>query len=748
MAFGEVSFHPASLLTEKMIEQAERLSFGKNLITNLTVTKNSEELKKLIAEYQQTIDQLKAAPDKTSKALFEEIIKEDKNLRLRISKGHEILPSRYVNDMILLMCVCKQLLGQPLHNFEPNAKGVKPQADGQSQLLMPGQREIKPGEIKIRKIRLDKLRYDEDELARATIDMRNLSSSLFTGKVLVSLEYDLNQSRSITEIPISVKAGENLKKTFSFNTGSETYGRGLKAELYNKSGDLIDVWREYFPVAKEWFRVQQHLWGPEDPRDAYFNQEHRFALEPTDYGVHDTSASVYLSGQVQYKVNTKAKKDRYSYIDELGMKGTIYQTSSFCGQMGYEEARKHPEFLMYDSNGQFAVDPIYGSYPNPMELDSPIDIGPTRKVEHWFLDRKLTSWQHVNINFANQDAITYAAKKIKDFSKKMVFDGVYFDGNLGVQKGYNYSGNLNVPSDKTEDYIKLNTRNHKLWAEILQADDPYFGLWFNWSYGAIEYYVRQRGMKNYLGSGIVAGNDTIKAVTESKNTMFLMEWQTHQFTSGTAAKPIDCFNMFLENRDWITQQYGANTIVGYVFFPIKNKKNGGLNKWAWTTINHLSAQIIAGQTRLAGGFLPSLRPMTQFTTRYSRFIWAPDLKLLKSPEKTVQVHTDSKIWWKNSVYKITGKESDYLVINLVTVPAMEKWDFDWLETPDKITDTKVILTEEFARSSTVMALRPYDFDEPQQIVEKQLQTKTDNSSISFTIPPFRYYMMIVCKIKK
>ena len=748
VAFDNIEFKPATPLMEKMVEQAGYLYSRNGLISNVRVTDNSEQIKKVFSEYQQLIQEIKITKDKIPSTLYDEIMRKDEAIRLRVNLEKKIVRTRYVNDMIMLIGVCRHLLKQPAPLIHINVKKTGPSKDNSSEFLAPGKRNIKTGEVKVSKIWLNKLRYDENENASAIINIKNSSSKTFTGKIIVSLCYGLNQSKIISNNSISIAPGKIQERRLDFKVGPETYGRGLKVTLYNETGKSADSWQEYFPVAKEWLRVQQSLYAGGEPRLAYFNQSHRFALEPTDFGVNDTSTTTYLSGQVRYKVITRHKKDRYKYLDKMGIKGTIYQTSSFCGQMGYEEARKHPEFLMYDTNGQFAVDPVYGGYPNPMELDSPVDIGKTRKIKHKFLNRKLTSWQHVNVNLANQEAIKYGAEKVKEFSKKMAFNGVYFDGNLGVQKGYDYTGKLTVPSDKIEDYVKLNARNHKLWAKILKSEDPYFGLWYNWSLGAMNYYVKQRGMKNYLGSGIIAGDEALKAAASGKNITFLSEWQTHMFLSGMASHPQKCLEMLLKNRDFITQRYGANTIVGYIFIPIKDPKKGGLNKWAWTTVNYLSAQIIAAQTRLAGGFYPSFRPMTQFMARYCRFIWSPKLKVVKNPEKIIKIHCSKKIWWKNTVYKIKGNKYDYLVINLVAKPNMKKWDFDWLGVPKQIKNTKISLCDNFAQDSEIMALRPYDFDEPQQIVEKQLKPQTHNSSINFTVPSFRYYMMIVCKVKK
>jgi len=66
-------------------------------------------------------------------------------------------------------------------------------------------------------------------------------------------------------------------------------------------------------------------------------------------------------------------------------------------------------------------------------------------------------------------------------------------------------------------------------------------------------------------------------------------------------------------------------------------ENPGANRWGWPMLNYFGAQFIASQHHFGGGFVPSMRPWLQFMTRYSRYLWAPDVKIVPEADKIVRL---------------------------------------------------------------------------------------------------------------
>ena len=380
-----------------------------------------------------------------------------------------------------------------------------------------------------------------------------------------------------------------------------------------------------------------------------------------------------------------------------------------------------------------------------MEIASPIEIGPKRKVVKPYLNRKITPWGHVLINTARRETIEFEANAIKEYAKHLGFDGVYVDGNMGVMSGYGYDGKPNMPTADFVDYMKVNARNHRIFAEILKKENPNFGTWYNWAYDTIDFML-SLGQKNYVGSGGKGdvGDENIRAAA-ARNSMFLKEMQG-TLTKAESQATTFYLDMLCDNRDQLMQKFGANMIIGYMF-PWRDPENPGANRWGWPTLNYFGAQIIATQHRLAGGFVPSMRPWLQFQTRYSRYVWAPDLKVVPDADKIVQVSAPEDISWKRLVYKRKTTDGYDLIVHLVRMPPTKTWDIDWLDEPPLLKHVAATLNIGSDTLRDAWALRSYDFDEEQQTQEAKLQATAKTGSVSVTIPSFRYHTMVVFRVR-
>ena len=426
---------------------------------------------------------------------------------------------------------------------------------------------------------------------------------------------------------------------------------------------------------------------------------------------------------------------------------TIYQNLSYSGSMGYEVIRKHPELALYDANGQLAADRIYGGYPNPMEVASPIEIGPKRRVVKPYLDRKITPWGHGVVNTARRETVAFEANAVKEYAKHLGFHGVYIDGNMGVLTGYGYDGMPNVPTNDPAEYMKLNARNHQIFSQILKKDNPNFGTWYNWAYAYNEYMLGI-GQKCYLGSagkGDV-GDQTIRAAAVT-NSMFLMEISdTFGKMDSPWTSPTHHLDMLADNRDLMMQKYAANMVMGYLF-PWPDAENPGANRWGWPTLNCFGAQLIATQHHLAAGFVPSMRPWLQFMTRYSRYIWAPDVKIVPDAEQILHVSAPEDVSWKRLVYRLKTADGYELIVHLVRMPTTKKWDVQWLDEPKLLANATLSLGVGADALRDVWALRPYDFDEDQQPLQTALDAHVEAGRVSAKAPPFRYHTMVVFRVK-
>ena len=749
--FDDVDILDSDPAFDLIVAEENRLYGQQALVESLSRAKVDATFAARLKQYRAALQAFESAKDRVSAHLLKPMRKYIATLRPYVeSPGLRTIQTTHYNEMIVLTRVLNRLAGKSVGSAVAlNTTRLK--ANGKPHF--PGKRAPRPSKVTIVDVRSNKLRYNEYERASTTATLVNQTAKTVTGTLRAKMIVDLDAVRNLAQVQtFTIKSGATRKWTFAYNVGPETYGRAIEVELVDGKGTRLDKWQEYYAVAREFFRVHQHsyqvrgkYWA-EDPHIFYFNQTHYFAHEPTGLGVEPFKAEVYLTGQTGYRINVAFRKAQIAFNKAQGILSTFYAIGSFDGQMGYEQARQHPEFLLYDPNGQPAVDPLYGGYPNPMELASPLEVGPKRKEMKIkpYLDREIRPWQHVSMNMARKDAVLYAIKRIKAYAKAWGFGGVYWDGCLGVWAGYDYEGKRNVPSGEYEDYVKLNARNHRWWNQILKADDPYFGTWLNWGLaGATGDFAKRHGITIWLGTGVKDDprDDNIRAATDAKNVMLLDE---HQNFTGEDYRKL--LRDRLRSRDHYVQKYGVSHIIGYANVAV-NIQEPGATKWGWPAWNHVMSQLIVTQSHLASSFVPSQRPGMQFMTRYSRFIWARDIRAMppRIAGQHVQVKSGEKLWWKRLVYQRKTVAGRDVIIHLLRIPPTPKVDYAWADEPSLLKGVQVTMNAPGERLRTAQACRAYHYEEPQQVVQQKMGAKTSGPRVTVSVPPFRYHTMLVLR---
>jgi len=515
----EVDIVPSTPALDLIVEEEERLYGTGALVENTDLAQADETFIKKRAEYESALKDFHSRSAGLDKELVESLKKEMAALNPYIfTKGLTVVQVPYYNEMIAMTRVLKRLAGKPLEEATPvKAKPVNMAID-----YKPGVRKARANTVTITEIKPNLILYEENAPASIKATIVSKAATAQKGTLIALMHLDLNTVREIKRESVTIAPGATKIWRFNYNVGPETYGRGIEVRFVDERGKIIDSWQEFYQVGKEWLRLQMHT------SSRYNNMKHYFASEPTDFGVHSTDVEIYRSAQPGYRVSPEGRKRQITYYKQSrGLKYTFYQNNSFSGIMGYEEMRKHPEYVLYDENGQFAVDPVYGGYPNPMELASPIEIGPKRKAKKPYLDRMYTPWQHCPSNLARLEVVEYEAKCIKKYAKEHGFDGVFFDGSPRVMRGYGYDGKPNIPADKKQ-IAHLNALVAKTYQEILKEGDPYFGTWFNFSYHSV-LWRRSRGwIEGTLGAGVDVGgvdvsDEWIRALAGWKNVSCLME---------------------------------------------------------------------------------------------------------------------------------------------------------------------------------------------------------------------------------
>jgi len=206
------------------------------------------------------------------------------------------------------------------------------------------------------------------------------------------------------------------------------------------------------------------------------------------------------------------------------------------------------------------------------------------------------------------------------------------------------------------------------------------------------------------------------------------------------------------NRDYLAQKIRGSLIQGYIanYRGITLESPPVPDRWGWAAHNYLGAQHIATQHHVVSWFLPGWRPTLQFMTRYSRFLWAPDIKVVPEAEKVVSVTGAGadQVWGKRLVYRRDTADGRELIVHLVRIPPFEKWDLKWLDDPEPLDSVRLTVGTDSGTLRDVQSMRPYYWEEPQQPVQRTVESTVKDGRVEITVPGFRYHNMVVFRFGK
>jgi hypothetical protein len=728
-----------------LIVQAEEELYGTGaLIEQLDVVKADADFQERVRLYRDALTAYGQAKPALDDALAASLDTEIQRLAPYVlTEGLSVVRVPYYNEMIVLTQVLNTLTKKPVSPPAP----VKATQATTTLEYRPGVRTLQPHTVMITSITPNKILYEEEEEATARVVIRNTTDAEQTVSVTAMQLVDVDQGREVAQQRLTIAAGAESAWTVRYTVGPEMYGQALEVRVTDEAGTMLDRWQEYYQVGKEWFRVQMHSGG------RYNNMQHWFSAEPTSWGIQPYEADRIVGEQGGMPISPRGLQEYARHWKVAGKHTTFYQNVHFSGIMGYEEMRKHPEYVLYDPNGQFAVDPVYGGYPDPMVLGSPLEAGEKRVAKKSYLDRPYTVWMHAPANFAMEKAVEYGARCIKAHAQRTGYAGVFIDGTVTAMLGYDYQGQRNLPEDR-EAIARLNARIQERYYSVLKGDDPYFGTWYNHSY-------RWPPIARLTDSTLLLGSGTegdvsdawIRAVFSRKNVSCLMEMSIPFHTGGYEGldrKPSEFLNVLCNNRDYIVQRYDGNAIIGYVYPPISTDlEKPGVSKWGWPTVNYYMALVTASQHHIViADNWPSADPALQFQTRYSRFLWSPDIAVVDDAEQVISVTTPEEVWWKRFVYRRETDQGYDLIVHLVRIPpTTERWDINWVDEPVPLSGVTVGVQAGAGVVQEAHAMRPYHFEEAQQPVQAQLDARVKDGAVLVDVPPFRYHTMLVLRVK-
>jgi len=161
-----------------------------------------------------------------------------------------------------------------------------------------------------------------------------------------------------------------------------------------------------------------------------------------------------------YDMSVSDIRGRIRQEHKSGIRQITYGKFQFCGGAGFEFARRHPQWVVYRSDGAFQI--MFWEL-SPLDLAKPIT-------------EKMPSYMQGTVNFYDPEAVRFGAEEIVRGAKMMGFDGVWFDGHFFVFPGFDYEMK---PTKRDENPNLLGARNVRLCRQIIRKEFPNFAFYYN-----------------------------------------------------------------------------------------------------------------------------------------------------------------------------------------------------------------------------------------------------------------------------
>lgn len=627
----------------------------------------------------------------------------------------------------------------------------------------------------------NKINYKLNEDAVISVTVANRGDAKENAELVLLDKWDLDQEKVISKMSVELEGQSEKTFRIPWNTGSIRYGHESRAILMKDSKE-ISAKSEFFNVINEWWRVNIGVWpsviggteqgdrlckwyglkpyntpfdrfyykswgnSPIGPFASYFTNFTPWNMSFSTFGgFYDPS---YKDDERWWATAEGAEPRTYNdfkkeaaFAKKWGVHRTKYLSGTITGYVGFELLRKHPQWGLKDTKGDF-------------DYHEPVDpLGLNDREKPYF-----AGWTHVYPDFNQPGVMKFGIDTVLDSVKRYGFNGVYFDGLYKIFSGYNHEGqySYNIPN--------RNTINKKLQKYAVQRfnefrkTNPDFYHWVN----GVPSLRNPSGVKSIWSStasgalwecGVMPLNPAIdymnnissfnesaaqirNAISDSFRTPHEFDIKTNILHMGYTSFP---------DGLWM---FGPRPVAS--FRKGLRFQNFEKSHQFWAVNSHMAAimaSVCAHPYALQGA---AYRPFTQIMTRYSDFYWNEDIRILKKAFRKFDVDALRDIWWEDFVYiKETPGYTDYY-IHLHNAPDVKTFSYATIEETMPAKDVE-LCTRLFKDPKKVQAwaIQPYgstgDVLEP---VVSKIKPEIVEDETVFCIPDFRYYTLVVIREKK
>ena len=516
-----------------------------------------------------------------------------------------------------------------------------------------------------------KIIYRTGEAAQGSVSVYNGASEPRSVTLRCTLESDVNRTRPLKEMQLTLAAGERRAVPVTWNTGREEFGFALSAVLSDAQGKEISQGREYFNVSDNLWQVSIYEYsrgcsvpngvGPNEsipvsaikqneallaadlakPIDPvywhYGNYIEIYAWAPDDFFNMTPASDYWYSGTGSYTMGKKLLRMTIEWLHRRGMRAAAYANPFSCGYVGDTICQQHPEWFAYGQNGE----PIIASY-----YQKKLEVARVMGGAPWNLQlAPYAIW--INVNIARPEPIDAQVEQIVKTQKMFGWDAVRFDNGPYTAAGYDFNGKKIDGNDpKKKDALEVSA-----WARMRDGVHaqlgPNFGVGDNFDYELSE-------------PDRAAWNETCR-----KGGLLMEEIPRSSYSPQSPHNRWEDYMTYYAKVSGIVHALGGHHLI--IGLDYQNP------------VDHLYLNVITyaigahPYANYHSDDLP-LGNYAQFATRYSSLIWDVNrLKPLAHPETQLEVKSPGPIWWKEmACTRQTAEGKRQYIVHLVNPPVQER----------------------------------------------------------------------------
>jgi hypothetical protein len=590
-----------------------------------------------------------------------------------------------------------------------------------------------------------KIRYQPEETVTVRTSLINPTAGAIEGTLVAQELRAADSCREVFRSNVALDAGEEKQLTFSYRLGPEEYGREIRARLLLGQQEVATA-RDYFAVSKLPLWVAGGSSGDRSYRPAnngagsfyvapasaqeswrgvqYWRKMRRiyfefFSWAPGDISDLAPADDVFPGGEGRLVYRSRQTiREQNRMLKSVGMWPVSYVNGTCWAESGYRLFQQHPEWFLYDANGEVGGYEMDGREAYRRQDDADFD---PQSYNHIFFQACL--------NHSMPAVQEYVARQFIKCGKEMGFSGVRLDVRyLEVYPGERGLDGQEVAATYPE-ADRISAAAVQRIKALVRQELPEFT--FGYNYAAPE---EVKDMMETFQERCAGGAwmlDELPCTYQEKSSPYhvwsayvrrMMSWGDRVNKLGGVYNPYDF------NRG--SMEYPIDLIYSAIFRVIC----GGRDYGGWY-----------GNSRQPIGDLGA------FTTRFSEFLHSTSRAWIPEVQGEIEVTTGSSapLWWRDMCFwSQTSDGRRCLQVNLVNPPkAAEVLENPRSEINPPVRDVTVTCAPIDGRKPQAAYLLT---SEPDELVElndvrivKLELSAADADRVSVVVPSVLFWKMVV-----